>query len=110
MGIFDIYSRYLLTMREEFNVASIVDSLVQKGIISADAGNDVMRQYNARAQIEACILEVMKGGTPAYRSLCETLEEQGYGSVVDALRGQGSVTPIPGKITPASRFVWTPQC
>ena len=50
--------RYLLTLREEFNVTSVVDSLVQKGVISADAGTEVFRQGNIRAQIEMCIHEV----------------------------------------------------
>ncbi|KAH3853267.1 golgin subfamily A member 6-like protein 7 [Dreissena polymorpha] len=101
------FLKYLLTLREEFNVSSVVDALVQKGIISADAGTDVMRQGNSRAQIELCVHEVMKGGAPAYTTLCETLQEQGYNNIVEALRGEGSVgalmpelSDVSGNITP----------
>ena len=73
-----------------------MDSLVQKGIISADAGSEVMAQGNARVQIEQCVHEVMKGGSPAYASLCETLEELGYTNIVDALRGAGNDL-VPGR-------------
>ena len=37
---------------------SVVDSLVQKGVVSADAGTEIFRQGNIRAQIEMCIQEV----------------------------------------------------
>ena len=53
-----LFYRYLLTLREEFNVTSVVDSLVQKGVISADAGTEVFRQGNIRSQIEMCLQEV----------------------------------------------------
>lgn len=87
-----------MTLREEFNVNSVVDALVQKGVISMDAGTDVMRQGNSRAQIELCVHEVMKGGAPAYAALCETLQEQGYSNIVEALKGEGSVgSLIPGE-------------
>jgi len=77
----------------------VVDSLVQKGVISADAGTDIMRQGSTRAQIELCIQEVMKGGGPAYSSLCETLQEHGYNNIVDALKGDASVTSVvPGNV------------
>ena len=93
------FCRYLLTLREEINVNSVVDSLVQKGVISADAGTDIMRQGSTRAQIELCIQEVMKGGGPAYSSLCETLQEHGYNNIVDALKGDASVTSVvPGNV------------
>ncbi|KAL4237440.1 hypothetical protein ACF0H5_002157 [Mactra antiquata] len=85
------FLKYLLTLREEFNVNSVVESLVLKGIISADAGTDVMRQGNTRAQIELCVQEVMKGGPPAYTALCETLKEHGYNNIVDALKGEGNM-------------------
>ncbi|WAR19440.1 hypothetical protein MAR_001278 [Mya arenaria] len=76
------FLKYLLTLREEINVNSVVDSLVQKGVISADAGSDVMRQGTPRAQVELCVQEVMKGSGPAYRSLCETLQEHGYTNIL----------------------------
>lgn len=76
----------------------MVESLVQKGVISADAGTDVMCQGNARAQIELCVQEVMKGGPPAYTALCETLQEHGYSNIVDALKGEGNMNAlVPGK-------------
>ena len=86
-------------MQDKFNIRPIIESLVQKGIISADAGSEAIRIGVARAQIEFCIREVSKGGHPAYASLLETLEEQGYGNVVDALIGPDVFSPfIPGKI------------
>lgn len=94
-------------MREDFNIKAVVESLVQKGIISADAGTDVVRQRHQRAQIELCIQEVMKGGAPAYISLCDVLDEHGYNSVVDALHG----TPtVPGLITYNSTSVLLYTC
>lgn len=87
-----------MTLREEFNVTTVVESLVQKGIISADAGTDVMRQGNTRAQIELCVHEVMKGGPQAYTALCETLQEHGYTNIVEALKGEGNMNAlVPGK-------------
>ncbi|XP_052769067.1 keratin, type I cytoskeletal 10-like [Mya arenaria] len=88
------FLKYLLTLREEINVNSVVDSLVQKGVISADAGSDVMRQGTPRAQVELCVQEVMKGSGPAYRSLCETLQEHGYTNIVDALKGDANLSSI----------------
>ncbi|XP_060554248.1 trichohyalin-like [Ruditapes philippinarum] len=85
------FLKYLLTLREEFNITTVVESLVQKGVISADAGTDVMRQGNARAQIELCVQEVMKGGSPAYAALCETLQEHGYSNIVDALKREDNM-------------------
>jgi hypothetical protein len=85
-------------LREEFNITTVVESLVQKGVISADAGTDVMRQGNARAQIELCVQEVMKGGSPAYAALCETLQEHGYSNIVDALKREDNMHAfVPGK-------------
>lgn len=88
------FLKYLLTLREEFNVNSVVDSLVQKGVVSADAGTEIFRQGNIRAQIEMCIQEVMKGGPGAYTSICETLREHGYSNIVDALGGDGSMSAL----------------
>ena len=36
----------------------MVDSLVQKGVISADAGTEIFQQGNIRSQIELCLQEV----------------------------------------------------
>lgn len=88
------FLKYLLTLREEFNVNTVVESLVFKGVISADAGTDVMRQGSTRAQIELCVHEVMKGGPPAYTSLCDTLQEHGYSNIVEALRGEGNMSAL----------------
>ena len=57
-GMVVMLFRYLLTLREEFNVRSVVDSLVQKGVISADAGTEIFQQGNIRSQIELCLQEV----------------------------------------------------
>lgn len=83
-------------MLEELNIRSLTDNLVQKGIISADAGSEVIRIGYTRAQIEACVREASKGGSPAFSSMCDILIELGYGCVVDAVRGQdvfASFTP-----------------
>lgn len=88
------FLKYLLTLREEFNVRSVVDSLVQKGVISADAGTEIFQQGNIRSQIELCLQEVMKGGPGAYTSICETLREHGYSNIVDALGGDGSMSAL----------------
>lgn len=103
------FLKYLLTLREEFNLTSVVDSLVQKGVISADAGTEIFRQGNIRAQIEMCIQEVMKGGPGAYSSICETLREHGYSNIVDALGGDGSMSALVPELSDLSALGARPK-
>ncbi|KAK3576288.1 hypothetical protein CHS0354_036023 [Potamilus streckersoni] len=96
------FLRYLLTMKEDLNVAIIVDNLVKRRVLDPSNREEILKQTTERARIELCLNRVRATGTNAYTQFCDALRDTGYSNVLDtvATDGEEFLSSLDGLVLP----------